>query len=307
MPSPFGRLSVIVNAAAGRRTARAAVGNLERELSARGLDHDIRFTEGPGDATRLARRALEQGGRFVVAVGGDGTVHEVVNGMVDDGAAVVPGAVLGVVPAGSGCDFVRTFGLPTAPAAAARLDGAAVRPLDVARIRCIGGTGDAVVRHFVNVAEAGLGAATTRRAVGLPRFLGPSRYFFAFWAALPSFRPCAVRTEVDGAVAHEGRAVNVVVANARYFGGGMHISPSSDPADGTLELLAFTGRKTDSFTMLPRVYRGTHVPHRSIVELAGRSFRIEPEEAYPVEADGEVLGMTPLTVDVIPGAVSLKV
>src|SRR5262245_65899115 len=113
MSSPFGELSVIVNPHAGRRRVGEEVPELERTLRSRGLPYRLLFREGPGDATRLARSALEAGGRFVVVVGGDGTVNEVVNGMLDDeGKPLVPDPVLGVVAAGSGSDFVRTFGLP---------------------------------------------------------------------------------------------------------------------------------------------------------------------------------------------------
>lgn len=306
--SPFGPLSLIANLRAGGPRTRAAVAQLRRRLDTHGLEHDVRTTEGPGDATRIARRVLDEGGRFLVAVGGDGTVHEVVNGMVAGDRPVADDAVLGVVAAGSGCDFVRTFGLPGKPGPAAdRLPGSDVRRIDLARITYLDGEGRPVARYFANIAEAGLGAATAGRAVRLPRLLGQSRYFFGFWAALPGWKPGAVRIEVDGEVVHDGRAVNVVVANCRFFGGGMHISPSSDPTDGTIETLVFTGRKTDSFTMLPRVYRGTHVPHGSIVELSGRRVVLDADQPYPVEADGEVLGTTPVTVEVVPAAVTLKV
>lgn len=308
MTSPFGPLTLIVNLEAGRRKVQSAVDKATRALDARGLEYDVNVTEGPGDASRIAREALDRGGRFLVAVGGDGTVHEVVNGMVVDSRPVVPDAVLGVISAGSGCDFVRTFDLPAKPAQAAdRLEGDAVRPLDLARIDYVDPQSRPATRYFANIAEAGLGASTARRAVRVPRVFGASRYLVAFWAVLPSFRPTTMRIEVDGSLAYEGRAVNIVAANCRFFGGGMHISPSSDPADGVMELLVFTGRKTDSFTMLPRVYRGRHVPHPNIVELKGRHFRIEPEEPFPIEADGEVLGTTPATVELLPRAISLKV
>jgi YegS/Rv2252/BmrU family lipid kinase len=301
-------MTLIVNLHAGGRKARRAVHDVERTLDSLGLEYGVQVTTSAGDATRIARRRAEQGGRFLVAVGGDGTVHEVVNGMLAEGRPVAPGPVLGVVAAGSGCDFVRTFGLPARPSRAARrLDGEAVHPLDVASISCIDRQGHPTARYFANIAEAGLGAATASRAVGLPRWVGPSRYFFAFWAALPSYRPGTMRIEVDGRAAYEGRAVNVVAANARFFGGGMHISPRSDPADGVVELLVFVGRKTDSFTMLPRVYRGRHLPHPSIVELQGRRVALESDQPFAVEADGEVLGTTPATIEVLPQALALKV
>src|SRR6266545_1701849 len=107
MGSPFGELTVIVNPHAGRRRVGQEIPELERTLQARGLAYQLLRTEGPGDATRFAREALLGGGRFVVAVGGDGTVHEVVNGMFGEGGTtIVPQPVLGVVAAGSGCDFV---------------------------------------------------------------------------------------------------------------------------------------------------------------------------------------------------------
>src|SRR6184192_3889369 len=103
MASPFGELTVIVNPHAGRRRVGQEIPELERTLQARALPYRLLRTEGPGDATRFAREALSNGGRFVVAVGGDGTVHEVVNGMISDDAPVVEGAILGVIAAGSGC------------------------------------------------------------------------------------------------------------------------------------------------------------------------------------------------------------
>lgn len=286
----------------------AALPAVERSLHSLGLEYDVRTTQAPGDASRFAREALADRRRFLVAVGGDGTVHEVVNGMLDEDGAVASEAVLGVVAAGSGCDLVRTFGLPSSPeGAAARLAGGDVRALDVVKISHVDTQGRHALRYFANIAEAGLGAATARRAATLPRSLGAGRYLLGFWATLPSYEPGAMRIEMDDTVAYEGRAVNVVAANCRFFGGGMQISPRSDPGDGLVEVLVFTGRKTDSFTLLPRIYRGRHLPNASIVELRGSRLRLHSDQPVEIEADGEVLGTTPATVEVLPGAINLKV
>ncbi len=306
--SPFGPLTVIANPQAGRRRVRAAVPTVRRSLEALGLEHEVRLTERPGDASRLARRALEDGSRFLVAMGGDGTVHEVVNGMFDGGGPAVPEPVLGVVAAGSGCDFIRTFDLPSDPeAAVSRLAGEELRPLDVARMGYLDAEGRHTSRYFVNIAEVGLGGATAGWAARLPAALGPARYFVAFWLTLPPYRAGSVRLHVDGADRYQGRAVNVVVANCRFFGGGMQVSPRSQPADGALEVLTFNGPKTDSFTLLPRVYRGRHLPHDNIVELAGHHLTVESEQPMQIEADGEVLGTTPATIEVLRSAIRLKV
>ena len=303
MTSPFGPLVLIANPRAGRGRVEAALPQVEKVLQSRGLGYRIVRTTHPGHATEAARDALRNGERYLVAVGGDGTVHEVVNGMISGGRPLVPDAVLGVVAAGSGCDFVRSFGLPgDAVQAAGHLAGDRVRVIDVGTVTCTPGT----TRYFVNIAEAGLGGAVVARAAGLSGRLGGARYACGFWLTLPRFRAAAVRLDADG---HPfgWRAFNVVVATCRFYGGGMQISPESDPGDCLLDVLVMTGPKSDSFTTLPKVYRGTHLPHRNIAELRARQVRVEAGRPFLVEADGEILGTTPASFGIIPAGVRLKV
>ena len=308
MPSPYGPLTVIVNPHAGKRRVGEEIPELERTLRSRDLPYTLLRTEGRGDATRFAREALEGGGRFIVAVGGDGTVHEVVNGMMGpDAAPVAPDAVLGVVAAGSGCDFIRTFGLPgDASRACYHLTGDNTYPLDVGAITYTTVGGDTATRYFVNVAEAGLGAAVAARAERMSPRLGQAKYFVGFWLTLPRFKLATVRIEADRR-SYEGPAYLVVVGNAQYYGGGMKVSPRSYPGDGVLDVLVFKGPKTDSFTLLPKLYRGEHLPHDHIEELRVRhSLTIEADRPLPIEADGEVLGFTKATFEVVPQAIRMK-
>jgi diacylglycerol kinase (ATP) len=307
MTSPFGPLVLIANPQAGRGKVDAALPEVERVLREAGLAYRIVRTTHPGHATEAARAALRDGERFLVAVGGDGTVHEVVNGMISDGQPVAPDAVLGVVAAGSGCDFVRSFELPSdARTAAGHLAGDRVQTIDVGSVTC---AGQDKPRYFVNIAEAGLGGAVVARTAGLTRagrILGGAKYAAGFWLTLPRFRPAPVRLEADGH-AYAWRAFNVVVANCRFYGGGMQISPNSDPGDCLLDVLVMTGPKSDSFTTLPKVYKGTHLPHRHIAELRAGQLRVDADVPFPVEADGEILGSTPASFGIIPGAIRLKV
>jgi diacylglycerol kinase (ATP) len=307
VPSAFGQLTVIVNPHAGRRRVGAEIPELERTLQSRGLPFELRRTQGPGDATRFAREALDSGGRFVVAVGGDGTVHEVVNGMMENGGPVVPDAVLGVVAAGSGCDIVRTFGLPgDVTRSCQHLLGDNTYPLDVGKLTYTAQDGARVTRYFPNVAEAGLGAAVAARAGRLPRWLGQAKYFAGFWLTLPRFGLAQVRLQADRRT-YEGPALMIIVGNCQYYGGGMKISPRSYPGDGVLDVLLFTGPKSDAFTLLPRVYRGEHVPHDHIEEFRVRhELTIDADRPLPLEADGEVLGFTPATFEVVPQAIRMK-
>lgn len=303
----FGELTVIVNPHAGRRRVGEEIPALERALAARRLPYRLVSTAGRGDATRLARDALRAGGRYLVAVGGDGTVHEVVNGMFDDGRPIVEEAVLGVIAAGSGCDLVRTFGLPgDATKACAHLAGDNVYPFDVIRVSYTDLDGARAVRYCANVAEAGLGAAVAARAARLPAWFGGARYFAAFWRELPTYRLAAVRVRSDRKV-YEGPAYQVVIGNCQFYGAGMRISPRSYPGDGVLDTLVFTGPKSDAFTMLPRVYRGDHVPSDHVVEQRAKVVvEVDADRPLLVEADGEVLGTTPATFQVIPQPILLK-
>ena len=306
MTSPFGPLVLIANPRAGRGKVGEALPKIERILTDTGLDYRVVRTTHPGHATQAARDALRGGERYLVAAGGDGTVHEVVNGMIDNDQPIAADAVLGVVAAGSGSDFVRSFGLPgDAVEAAHHLAGDSIRHIDLGKVTCTDGTAE-VTRYFANVAQAGIGGAVVARSATLPGFLGPAKYVSAFWLVLPGFRPGTVRLEADGE-AFCWRAHNVVVANCRFYGGGMHISPKSKPDDGALDVLVMAGPKSDAFTIVPKVYRGTHLPHRNIVELRANRVRVETDLPFQIEADGETLGTTPATFEVIRTPIRVKV
>jgi diacylglycerol kinase (ATP) len=306
MTSPFGRLVIIANPSSGWGRSEAKLRKIGSMLRDWGLDYRIVTTTGPGHAAEAAAEALRGGDRFLVAAGGDGTVHEVVNGMFAGDQPIAPDAVLGVLATGSGCDFVRSFGIPGDAVRAARhLTGDAVRTIDLGKVTFADG-GATTVRYFANIAEAGLGGSVVARASRLHTVFASTRYFVGFWLTLPRFRPAAVRIDADGQ-AFEWLAHNVVVANCRFYGGGMQISPKSEPDDGRLDVLVMTGPKSDAYTTLPKVYRGTHLPHRDIAELRAGRITVETDVPYPIEADGEVLGTTPATFEVIPGALRLKV
>jgi YegS/Rv2252/BmrU family lipid kinase len=306
--SAFGPLAVIADPRAGEGRVGEGMPALRRELDAHGLEHAVWLAEGPGDAARRTSAALDEGFRFVVAVGGDGTVQDVVNGMFRDGEAIADEPVLGVVAAHSGCDLVRSFGLPGDVVAAARhLLGENTYPLDLVRIVSTGRDGERIVRYSHNLAEVGLGAAAIREASRLPAWTGRTRRFVGFWLALARTKVTQVKIHADRRT-YEGPAFNVVVANAQFASGGMRLSPRSFPGDGVLDALVFRGPRSDAYTMLPRIYRhGDHVPDPHIHEMHARiRVAVEAERPLPVVADGESLGTTPVTFQILPGKVRLK-
>lgn len=304
MSSPFGPMRLIVNPRAGRN--EADLGALLAELSTQGVQHEVVQTDGPGGATRLARAALDEGIRYLVAVGGDGTVHEVVNGMIEDGKPVAPEAVLGVYAAGSGCDFVRTFGMDRRPEIVARHFATEhVMPIDVGVAELTGLDGQPMTRYFANIAEVGYGAEAVKRAAGYPRWLGRVRYLFAAWGAIRGITPQDTSIDVDERVVRR-RLVNLVAANCQFFGGGMKVAPRALPDDGLFNVQLFHGGASQVFQMTSKIYRGEHIPHPSISEYQSPRVALAPERPMLVEADGELLGTTPVEFTLLKQAILLK-
>ncbi|MGH2753241.1 MAG: diacylglycerol/lipid kinase family protein [Actinomycetota bacterium] len=306
MSSPYGPMVLIVNARAGKGGVAKCLPEVRKHLDQRGLEYQVRTTEGPGHASVIARESLESGTRFLVAVGGDGTIHEVVNGMLVDDKPVAPNPVLGVVAAGTGCDFIKTFGIPAMPGhAAAHLDGPESFPIDIGKIT-YEQDGATVTRYFANIAEVGIGAACVARAQKLPRFLGPTVYFFAFWLELRRHRIARVKIDLVDRL-YEGYMNNLVVANGQFFGGGMKVAPKAAPTDGLLDVQIEHARKREAIALMPKIYKGTHVPHPDIEEAKRVKLWIECDRPLPIEADGEVLGHTPATFEVLKDILSIKV
>ena len=307
--SPFGALAVIVDPTAGEGRVAAEVGAVERALARRGLEHRIQVAEVPGDVSRLATAALDEGYRYLAAVGDDGTVQDVVNGMFRDGRTIVDSPVLAVMAAGSGCDLVRSFGLPgDVDGASSHLMGENTYELDVMKITARGRNGSTEVRYAHNVAEVGLHASATARAAGFPRWMGNGRRFVGFWAAYAGTRRAVLDVVVDGRP-QQHRAWSVIVGNGQFADGGLRLSPRSFPGDGVLDALLFTGPKSDAYRLLPRIFRhGDHVPDPGIKELRARvALRIDGPRPLRVVADGSVLGTTPVTFQVVPRQILLKV
>ena len=299
-------VAVVNPASCAGKTGRAWP-ELRRALAAAGVEVEERLTREPRQATELTRQALRDGAGRVVAVGGDGTLNEVVNGFFDeDGAPIATDAVLGLVPSGTGGDFRRTAGIPVGAAAAPILATGANRPVDVGRLTLDG----AAPRHFVNIADCGIGGEVVARVNrSSKRAGGTATFLWHSLASLLSYRPRAARVEIDGTV-EEGRYQNVVVANGRYFGGGMRVAPDADLGDGQFDVVLFGDLpKVRSITGIRRIYAGTHIGQPGIRMIRARRVRVTPLEDPPLgfEMEGEEVGPAPATLEILPGAVRLCV
>jgi YegS/Rv2252/BmrU family lipid kinase len=264
------------------------------------------LTEAPGHATELARDAAAAGRDVVVALGGDGTLNEVVNGLAASGTA---GPELAILPFGTGRDTIRTYGIPKrAERALELLRGGQTRTIDLGRATFSTPRGEHS-RLYINIGSCGLtGAAaeraqrTSKRLGGTPSFLYAIVTTFAAWRNVP------FRVVVDDEPALELVANNVICANGRVFGGGIRICPQAEPDDGLLDVLVWGDvGKLDLALNLPRLYRGTHLGHSKVTVARARRVRVETSRPLPVELDGELPGTTPATFEIVPQALRLRV
>lgn len=304
-PPPSDPVVFLVNPASANGSTGHRWPELAHRAAAVGLEGDTLFSERPGHLGELARRAALDGARLLVVVGGDGSVHEVANGLagVDDPPEVA------VVPRGTGWDFVRTFGIPKGieDAAAVALRGStSVVDLGVVTYRAWDGSEGRAT--FANVASAGMSGAIAQRANDTSKaFGGKASYLWATLAVFVRWSATQVHLDVDGE-AREGRMFDVVVANGRFFGGGMEICPEAEPDDGLFDVLTIGDvTKRDLVTTMPKIYRGTHLPHPKAELLRGRVVHVDADEPLPIELDGEQPGTTPARFEVLPRSLRLRV
>ncbi len=306
--SELGPPLLIANPAAGRGR-NAVLSPLLAALRARGMAPEVVVTQAPRHATALAREAAESGRRFVVGVGGDGTLHEIVNGLVDPETGEPRGEdlVLGVVSGGSGSDLSRTYGLDRPPKVIARhLDGEATMGLDLGRVRCTGRDGEPRTALFHNIAEAGYGGLVTDLANRLPRRVGGSRYVLATVAAVARFRLVPTTVRIDHTEVSEPLS-NVIVANGQFFGGGLRVAPRALADDGRFNVQVWRGRPIDVLRALPDLRVGDHLLREDVREWQSTTVTIDAERPLLLEADGEVLGTTPATIDLLPTPLQIKI
>ena len=301
------KAAVIVNPAANKDGAGSRWPAIRGELTARLGPLEQYFTKAPGHATELARAALAQGARRIVAVGGDGTMNETLNGLLEpSGRLVHADAVLCPVPAGTANELCRALGLLEPTRACAAAAGAATRAIDLLQVRCQGLDGRPVERFGYLIVSLG-GAATISHRTSQSRWLkklGGIAYLLMTPPVTLGYRNRDVAITVDG-VAQGARPIfTAMVANTENGGGGMRLVPGAQFDDGVLDLIEMGDIAPLAMLtqVLPKVYSGAHVHHPKARMSRGKSFRFESKVETLVDLDGETIGRLPLEVTVLPRA-----
>ena len=294
---------VIVNPSSASGSTGEAWPQIASDLRSQFGSFRVVFTKRRGDAAALAGDAARKGAKFIIACGGDGTVSEVANGILSSGKDVE----LGILPSGTGGDFRRTLEIPSQSRAAARVlsTGRTVK-IDVGRVSFIDNNGNEAMRYFLGVASCGMSTKVIGRVKS-------EKVSFASSLLQTAMRTTPIRLAVQLDDSHERHLVvlNLCVANARYFGGGMKIAPDAKLTDGKFDIVGVGDLNAlKIFTSAPRVYMGSHLSMPEVSHAHARKVTIRPADRgseVALEIDGELPGKLPATFQIIPEALRVRV
>ena len=309
------RTAVIVNphSAGGRTKARwpqLAVA-LREHLGA----FEALFTEYSGHGTALARAALQNGVERVVSVGGDGTHSEVVNGFFHNGDPLSENAEWAIVPTGTGGDLRRTLGLPASPTDAIRWIGTDLRDIDVGHLQYTLHSGEPAERHFINILSCGLsGRVAHELDQGAKAFGGQLSFAMAALRATAGYRNQPVRLTYVDEHGEEQRIERTIytlaLANAQYFGGGMHVAPDAVMNDGLLDVVIMGDMGwIEVIRGMVKVFGGRHMEEAKVEQFRARTVQIAPLDGVPLylDSDGEQPGRLPARLSLLHRAIKVSV
>ncbi|MDQ3219761.1 MAG: diacylglycerol kinase family lipid kinase [Acidobacteriota bacterium] len=277
---------------------------------------NVAFTKAAGDGMDLAERACESGRNFIIACGGDGTVNEVANGILNSGKEVE----LGVMPSGTGGDFRRTLGMPPSSREAARaLRDGTTKTIDVGKVTFQDFQDQTVSRYFLNVSSFGLAASIIERVkststlawLPLAGVRGRASFALSTLQEVIGLDFVTVKVKIDGMEETMLNTVNFCVANARYFGGGMKIAPDAKLNDGLLDIVNIGDIRTAKVLLNAyTLYNGTHLDLAEVKSTLARTIEVRPVNSnveIHIEIDGELPGKLPAVYEVIPNALKVRV
>ncbi len=282
---------VIANPAARHGEGGRRLPVLQQTLKDLGLPHEVSVTSGPEDAIHLAREGAESGYKVIVAAGGDGTMHEVANGLLLAGDG---DTLLGCVPLGNGNDFCHALGIPQAIDEACQLLAERpVRSIDVGRVGS---------RFFINTLGVGFDAQAGIESRKIPWLRGLPLYLVAIFRSLRAYSIPTITVTYDGESLTQPMTM-IVLCNGPREGGGFLVAPGAKVDDGILEVVLARGlSRLGILRLLPEVMRGTHLDKEPVTLLRGQRLLLESPSPFPVHADGEILhrGAERLEIELLP-------
>lgn len=302
----------IVNPSAGRGRLKGDWQDIERVIRSRFGQISSEFTRQRGDGVKATRRAVDRGFELVIAVGGDGTINECLNGFFDRDKPVNSKANFGILPYGRGSDLARSLGISRDPRLAIEcLSGRRVKLIDVGKLTCQNAQGKTSVRYFLNNAYVGLGTLVDSWSGRSPKFFGSTlAYLYGVIRGALDYRPVTLRYS-NSVTEKESTIWNLVVANGPYFGSGMKAAPRAVLDDGLLDIVVIEKMSwLKTIVSFPQMYTGEYVKAREVKYFCTKSIRIFPsrsDEEVPIDMDGDTIGQLPATFEILPQVLRFKV
>jgi YegS/Rv2252/BmrU family lipid kinase len=307
--------AVINPKSAGGKTGRDAATIAKKLADATG-PVTVAMTSGPMDAARITTHALREGYERVVAVGGDGTINEVVNGFFHNGMPINSEAEFALLNLGTGGDFRKTFDIAAGfDASLARIAEGRARRIDVGRLSFVSADGKTGTRHFANIASFGMSGDVVdrvNRAALMKRLTGRFVYTWGSLMSLLRYKAKPVRLKVDNVFDEVVSISTCAVCNGQFFGGGMRVAPDASPDDGLLDVIVIGDAPTrDVMKAMNQLYTGAHVTNPNVKVFRGKTVIATPVEATEgkavlIEADGELPGRLPAMFEVMHKALKFR-
>lgn len=308
---PARKSVLIVNPKSANGTTGRNWTRIDQEIR-RGLktDLDVRFTERQGHATTLASEAIKEGYDRVVAVGGDGTINEVVNGFFEKGKPINPNAALAAMSIGTGSDFVKTLEFPSTPfEAAERIRRGKAWTIDLGKCTFTSLDGEQQSRLFINIADFGSGGAVVDKVNRTSKvFGGQISFLWGILTTLPTYKNKLTKYRVDDGPEKEEVLNTFIVANGRYYGGGLKPAPNAQLDDGLLDIVSIGDVGfLEAVSSLGKFRKGTYLEIPKVKFSRGKTVVASSEEPQLVEMEGEVVGRLPAQFEVLPKAMKIIV
>lgn len=282
------RYLFVVNPTAGRGDGLKRGEQIQKFATLWGMDYQIVYTNHPGQGYDLAKKGVVEGAEVLIAVGGDGTVNEVMQGVIDaDGVQKI---YMGIIPAGTGNDLARTLEIPFDVEEALRVvEQGKIKMLDLGKVQG---------EHFINVAGIGFDAAVGEEInLNVKKLKGTAAYIYGVFKMLLQYKSPQITIRIDETVL-KGRYFLVAIANAKYYGGGMMIAPDAEVADGYYDVVVVKDvKQLEVIKVLPSIFRGKHISHPAVQVYRGKKIQLESNERVLVQTDGEIRGTLPMTFE----------
>jgi YegS/Rv2252/BmrU family lipid kinase len=273
-----------------------------------GTDYDVKLTESQGHATTLTSEAIKDGCELIVAVGGDGTINEVVNGFFDKEKPINPNAALAAMSIGTGTDFVKTLEFPTTPfEAAERIRRGKIWAIDLGKCTFTGLDGEQRSRFFINIADFGSGGAVVDKVNRTTKiFGGQISFLWGILTTLPTYKNKLTKYRIDNGPEEEKVLNTFVVANGRYYGGGLKPAPNAQLDDGLFDIVSIGDVGfLEAVSSLGKFRKGTYLEVPKVASYNGKTVVASSEETQLVEMEGEVVGRLPAQFEMFPKAMNI--